>query len=139
MVREAKISDTELLINLYNKITNTLIQEDIEDKLRKNLSSYSSVVYIDYENNIPVAFIQCSTYGGEAKKIANVDGLYIKESYSNKGIEKRLLKKCQDWSKQNECSIFKAYCDVKDTSSINLFQDDGFEPVGKIAYFAKRI
>lgn len=140
MIREAKISDLETLSEILLN-DNTKEMANYENFLiRDALTNYNKVVFIDYENEIPVAFAQCSLIDEEKlNPIASLDQICIKKNYQNKGIAKRLLVKCEAWAKEKECKKFSAKCNIEDINTMNMYSHSGFSEVNKVAYFSKDI
>lgn len=140
MIKEAKISDYDIISDIMQSSNNnSLLDEEIK-VIREALTNYSKVVYIDYENEIPVAFAQCTLKeDDQLNQIGYLVQIHIKKNYKNKGIDKRLLSKCEEWAKNKGCNKFTASCSIDDTQKLDLYNYSGFSEINKVAYFSKNI
>ncbi len=140
MIKEAKISDYDIISDIMQSSNNnSLLDEEIK-VIREALTNYSKVVYIDYENEIPVAFAQCTLKeDDQLNQIGYLEQIHIKKNYKNKGIDKRLLSKCEEWAKNKGCNKFTASCSIDDTQKLDLYNYSGFSEINKVAYFSKNI
>ncbi len=140
MIKEAKISDYDIISDIMQSSNNnSLLDEEIK-VIREALTNYSKVVYIDYDNEIPVAFAQCTLKeDDQLNQIGYLEQIHIKKNYKNKGIDKRLLSKCEEWAKNKGCNKFTASCSIDDTQKLDLYNYSGFSEINKVAYFSKNI
>ena len=90
MIKEAIISDYEIIEEIISDNYEFKLLEEETNTIREALTNYNKVVYIDYENEIPVAYAQCSLKN-EANMVGYLEKIYIKHNYQNKGIDKKLL------------------------------------------------
>ncbi len=95
MIKEAIISDYEIIEEIISDNYEFKLLEEETNTIREALTNYNKVVYIDYENEIPVAYAQCSLKN-EANMVGYLEKIYIKHNYQNKGIDKKLLNKCEE-------------------------------------------
>lgn len=137
MIREAIISDYEIIEKIISDNYKFKLLEEETNTIREALTNYNKVVYIDYENNIPVAYAQCSIKNDTTT--GYLERIYIKHNYQNKGIDKKLLNKCEIWAKSKGCEKFTASCNLSDESLIYLLNNLGFSETSKIAYFSKEL
>ena len=138
MIKEAKISDYEIIMQI-DKDNDTNIENEQLNTIREALTNYSKVVYIDYENEIPVAYAQCTLQDENIAPIGYLEKISIKRNYQNKGIAKKLLNKCEAWAKDRGCCKFTASCNIDDEQAMNLYNYSGFSEVNKVAYFSKEL
>ena len=140
MIKEGKKSDYDIISDIMQSSNNnSLLDEEIK-VIREALTNYSKVVYIDYENEIPVAFAQCTLKeDDQLNQIGYLEQIHIKKNYKNKGIDKRLLLKCEEWAKNKGCNKFTASCSIDDTQKLDLYNYSGFSEINKVAYFSKNI
>ena len=138
MIKEAIISDYEIIEEIISNNYEFKLLEEETNTIREALTNYNKVVYIDYENEIPVAYAQCSLKN-EANMVGYLEKIYIKHNYQNKGIDKKLLNKCEEWAKIKGCEKFTASCNLSNESLMDLFNHLGFSETDKIAYFSKEL
>lgn len=138
MIKEAKISDYDILAKIDLASNKALADEDINN-IREALTNYGKVVFIDYENEIPVAYAQCTLAEEELVPIAYLEKISIKSNYQNKGIDKKLLNKCEAWAKDRGCTKFTASCSITDEKAMDLYKYSGFSEISKVAYFSKEL
>lgn len=139
MIKEAKISDYDIISGIATDVNNKPIFDEDIIEIREALTNYNKIVFIDYENEIPVAFAQCSLKDEDVKPTGYLEHMFIKKNYQNKGIAKRLLNKCEAWAKDKGCEKFTATCNVDDKHTMDLYNYSGFSEVSKIAYFSKEL
>ena len=57
MIKEAIISDYEIIEEIISDNYEFKLLEEETNTIREALTNYNKVVYIDYENEIPVAYM----------------------------------------------------------------------------------
>lgn len=133
MIKEAKISDCELILSLADN-------KNIEGEIRKSLTSYNEAVFIDYENDIPVGFAICSISDEKSlNPIGTLNQIMLKQTYKNKGIDKRLLNKCEKWAKDKGCKTFAVTCLAEEKQKREFYNFAGFTETDNIVYFSKEL
>ena len=139
MIKEAKISDYDIIAQIDKDSNKNKLENEQLNNIREALTNYSKVVFIDYENEIPVAYAQCSLQDENISPIGYLEKISIKRNYQNKGIAKKLLNKCEDWAKDRGCEKFTASCNIDDEQAMNLYNYSGFSEISKVAYFSKEL
>ena len=80
MIKEAKISDYDIISDIMQGSNDKLLDDDAKI-IREALTNYSKVLYIDYENEIPVAFAQCTLKeDDQLNQIGYLEQIHIKKN-----------------------------------------------------------
>lgn len=77
--------------------------------------------------------------GTTSLPVAYLEGVAVKERMQGKGVAKELLKFCENWAKERQCTEFCSDCSIDNTQSRLFHQSVGFKEVGKIIHFVKSI
>ncbi len=139
MIKEAMIGDYDIISKIATDDDKKTLLEDDARNIKEALTDYSKVIFIDYENEIPVAFARCSLREEDVKPTGYVEQITIKRNYQNKGLAKRLLNKCEIWAKDRGCQKLTANCNIDDQHAIEMYNHSGFSETDKIAYFSKEL
>jgi len=146
MIRKLKISDSQAIIDIYNQAIRSKFQTadteevSIEDKkawLSSHLSD-ESPIYVFTINNKLVGWVSISPYrqGRKALRYTVEISYYIHTDHKRKGIATELMKyaieKCKELGYKN---LFAIILD-KNTASVKLLKNFGFEQWGHMPMIA---
>ena len=95
----------KLAILMWKNHTIDELATDFEEILSSNKSA---IFLLSLENEI-VGFAQCQlrhdyVEGTDSSPVGYLEGIFVKEEYRNQGYAKELLKKCEEWVKENGCT-----------------------------------
>lgn len=118
--------------------------EDLEEEFKSYLSSCDNCIYLGYEDDLPVAFAQVSlryeyVEGIRFYPVAYLEGIFVKESYRNKNIAKKLLMNCEEWAKENQCMEIASDCELENVISYQFHLKNGFKEINRIICFKKQL
>ncbi len=144
MIKKAGNTDLEILANLAvlmwkNNSVNKLINEFSEI-----MSNGRSQFFLKYENGMPIGFAQCQlrydyVEGTKTTPVGYLEGIFVKESYRNKGYAKELLTECEAWAKENGCHEFASDCEIDNIGSFHFHTAMNFTEANRIICFTKEL
>lgn len=143
MIKKCQIDDCYTLAKLAIQLWNNHTLSDLENEF-KNLITNNTAFFMDYEDNIPIAFAQISlrndyVEGTNSSPVAYVEGIFVDNRYINKGIAKDLINKCEIWARENGCKQIASDCEIANDTSYNFHLSCGFEEVNRIICFKKEL
>ena len=144
MIYQAKKEDAhtiaKLAILMWKKHTIDELATDFEEILTSNKSS---IFLLSIENRV-AGFAQCQlrhdyVEGTDSSPVGYLEGIFIKEEYRKQGYAKELLKKCEKWAKEHECSEFASDCELNNDTSLQFHMKMGFTEANRIICFTKQL
>ena len=127
MIKKAKREDYKIVAKLAKELWMEHSIEELEKEFWEYLTSKNVSIFIAYENQIPIAFVQVSlryeyVEGTTTSPVAYLEGIFVKNDYRNQGIGTSII-----------CDILKQYAVVylwvykKNYKAIRLYKRLGFE------------
>lgn len=143
MIKIATNSDLDVLTNLAGNIFGGE-KEILKQELKNILNSSNAVFFLYWEQNKPVAFAQCGlrfdyVEGTSSSPVGYLEGIFVEKEFRNKKIAKKLLEKCEEWSKNKGATEFASDCELNNTQSILFHKCLGFCEVNRIVCFKKNL
>ena len=119
-------------------------QESLTSGFVKLLASEEAAVFLLYADDQPVAFSQCQlrhdyVEGTETSPVGYLEGIYVDDACRGRGYAKMLLCACEDWAKSMGCIEFASDCELENTGSLAFHLRMGFEEMGRVICFAKKL
>lgn len=144
MIRKATLEDYKVVANLAHELWNDCELDKLENEFQEHLSSSDMVIYIDYQDMNPIAFVECSlrydyVEGTDTTPVAYLEGIYVKEEYRLKKIASKLVEHCQNWAREKGCSWFASDCELENNTSFQFHKKIGFQEVNRIICFTQRL
>ena len=96
MIKKGGTSELETLANLavimWKKHSITELTHEFSEIMRNG----KSVFFLKYEKDLPVGFAQCQlrydyVEGTNSSPVGYLEGIFVKESYRNKGVRQRIV------------------------------------------------
>lgn len=99
--------------------------DELADEFSEILLKDDAQIFLKYEDDIPVGFAQCQLQhdyveGTETTPVGYLEGIFIMESYRNRGYAKELLNKCEMWAKDKGCKEFASDCEIHNDISFKF-------------------
>ena len=144
MIQQATLKDTrafsELALLLWAE--NTI--EELMSEIKELLASNRAVVFIAYDEGMPIGFAQCQlrtdyVEGTNSNVVGYLEGVYVKPNYRKKGYAKLLIAQCERWSKNKGCTEFASDCELHNEESLAVHLKLGFQEANRIICFTKKI
>ena len=145
MIKAAGISDLKILAKLAVLMWSNHSVDDLENEFSEIIKNGESQFFLKYENNdIPIGFAQCQlrhdyVEGTHTHPVGYLEGIFVKESYRNRGYGKELLAECEAWAKRNGCREFASDCEIDNISSLRFHKAMNFEEANRIICFTKKL
>lgn len=145
MIRAAGISDLKILAKLAVLMWSNHSVDDLENEFSEIIKNGESQFFLKYENNdIPIGFAQCQlrhdyVEGTHTHPVGYLEGIFVKESYRNRGYGKELLAECEAWAKRNGCREFASDCEIDNISSLRFHKAMNFKEANRIICFTKKL
>lgn len=144
MIRKAEQEDYLIVAKLAKELWDRHLLVDLENEFKKFLFSDSVCIYLDYEDNIPVAFAQVSlryeyVEGANSNPVAYLEGIFVKEKYRKQNIAQQLITKCEDWAKEKGCKEMASDCEFENEISYKFHLKTGFKEANRIICFTKQL
>ena len=143
MVRPATHNDCRALAQLAARMW-----DHDADALSKDfaalLKSGSTACFLQYVNDKPIGFAQCSlrrdyVEGTSTSPVGYLEGVFIEESYRKSGYARELLNACENWAKKQGCTEFASDCELTNDTSLAFHLAVGFEEANRIICFRKTL
>jgi aminoglycoside 6'-N-acetyltransferase I len=144
MIKQAVIEDSKIIVDLALLLWPDNTVNDLEEEIKQFIMSNLGVIFIYFNDMIPVGFVQCNlrndyVEGTNSCPVGYLEGIYVKEEYRKSGIGKKLLIKCEDWAKSKGCSEFASDCELYNSESLKFHLQIGFEEANRVICFKKKI
>lgn len=144
MIKKATVSDAVCVAKLAIQMWEDNSLEGLTEELTEIIESPESAVFLLFEGETAVGFAQCQlrhdyVEGTESSPVGYLEGIFIEEEYRKKGYAKELLKECEAWAKEMECSEFASDCELTNTGSLEFHLKMGFEEANRVICFTKRL
>lgn len=144
MIRKARQKDYVIVAKLAKELWNNHSLVDLENEFKEYLFSDNVCIYLDYENNVPVAFSQVSlryeyVEGVNSSPVAYLEGIFVKEEYRKQNIAQQLIIQSENWAKEKGCKEIASDCELENEISYSFHLKNGFKEVNKIICFTKQL
>ena len=144
MIRSAMPEDcaivTQLALRLWPKSPPDKLYIEFSEILRKE----DAVVFICYDNALPVAFAHCEirtdyVEGTSEGPVGYLEGIFVHKDYRRQKIGYKLLKECERWAVNKGCMEFASDCEADNLDSFNFHMQSGFSEANRVICFVKRL
>lgn len=144
VIKKAKIEDARVVAELALLLWPHHSLEDLEEEMGTYICSDQAAIFMMYCENIAVGFAQCqlrSDYveGTESSPVGYLEGIFIREAYRKRGLARELLKKCEEWTRQQGCSEFGSDCELTNQESLKFHLKIGFKEANRMICFTKKL
>ncbi len=104
----------------------------------------NAVVFIKFIDEQSVGFAQCQlrfdyVEGTQTSPVGYLEGVFVLEQYRSNGYAKELLKACEQWAKDKNCSEFASDCELDNYNSYKFHMAAGFKEANRIICFKKEL
>ena len=121
---------------------NTL--EGLEENFEEIMSNGESAIFLLELEGKAAGFAQCQlrhdyVEGTDSSPVGYLEGIFIEEAYRKQGHAKELLKRCEEWAKEMNCTEFASDCELDNEVSLAFHLKMGFLEANRIICFTKVI
>ena len=108
------------------------------------LKSGSTACFLQYVNDEPIGFAQCSlrrdyVEGTSTSPVGYLEGIYVRQADRHLGFAGQLMKACEDWARAQNCMEFASDCELDNTESLAFHLKLGFKEANRIICFSKKL
>ena len=142
MIKSAVKSDARILAELAIQMWKDNTVMDLKNEFEELITNDKSVCFIKYVDNKAIGFAQCQlrtdyVEGTETSPVGYLEGIFIVKKYRHSGYAKELLRECEKWAKEKNCSEFASDCELDNNDSLYFHLAMGFEETNRIICFRK--
>ena len=129
-----------LAIQMWDE--NTL--EGLEENFEEIMSNGESAIFLLELEGKAAGFAQCQlrhdyVEGTDSSPVGYLEGIFIEEAYRKQGHAKELLKRCEEWAKEMNCTEFASDCELDNEVSLAFHLKMGFLEANRVICFTKSI
>lgn len=144
MIKAAGKNDAGILAELAIQMWTDHTVSDLEKEFEKLIASDKAVCFLKYVDDMAIGFAQCQlrtdyVEGTRTSPVGYLEGIFIVEAYRKKGYAKELLRACERWAKEQNCTEFASDCELDNIASFRFHLAMGFEEANRIICFRKEI
>lgn len=77
--------------------------------------------------------------GTENRPVGYLEGIYVKEAFRKKGIARKLVEVCEDWSRFMDATEFASDVELHNKSSARFHEKMGFKEANRIICYTKKL
>ena len=129
-VREAKDSDSKLLLELY-----TGLYPEHRNKIKSfRVPKAKAVTFIAEHNGEPAGFVILTyiSYGSPRTGFGYIEELFIRKRFRSLGIGKLLVKRVASWCEREGCNVIFLTTPKTNLGEIRFYRHLGFRKNGQI-------
>jgi len=144
MIRKANVNDALCVAKLAIQMWEDNTIEDLTTDLAEIIASPESAVFLLYDGEQTIGFAQCQlrhdyVEGTDSSPVGYLEGIFVEENYRNRGYAMELLKQCEAWAKEMDCTEFASDCELTNTGSLAFHLKMGFEEANRVICFTKKL
>ena len=144
MIQRATEHDTEVLAGLAVLLWDNHDVAELRDEFAEILKSEEAACFLACEAGVPLGFAQCQlrhdyVEGTKNSPVGYLEGIFVRPEYRGRGLARRLLKACEDWTKERGCREFASDCELENDASLQFHLRMGFAEANRIICFVKSV
>lgn len=144
MIKSAVIEDARILAELAIKMWDDASISELQQGFEELVVSDKAKCFIKYVNGMAVGFAQCQlrtdyVEGTDGSPVGYLEGIFVEEKYRKCGYARALLKECEKWAKEKQCTELASDCELVNKESLCFHIALGFEEANRIICFKKEI
>lgn len=144
MIRKAERKDEEKALSLFKALWQDADERALKDSFSHSLTGENLITYLASVQGQTAGIAQCSlrrdyVEGTDTSPVGYLEGIFVLPEYRNRGLAKELVKACEQWAKEKGCKEFASDCELTNEESRKFHRAAGFNEVGAIVCFAKKI
>lgn len=118
--------------------------EHLAAGMEQVISGGDGAVFLAVEDGKPVGFAQCQlrrdyVEGTDSSPVGYLEGIYVRDGYRRQGTAGELLRRCEDWAREQGCSEFASDCELGNDDSLRFHLSVGFQEANRVICFTKRL
>ena len=118
--------------------------DELYNEIEELIEADDAIYFIGYIDKKIIGFSQCQlrydyVEGTSTSPVGYLEAIYIKEEYRKKNYGRKLVRKCEEWSKSKNCKEFASDCELDNINSLHFHLNIGFKEENRIICFSKKI
>lgn len=118
--------------------------EPLEKEMIRYQEDSTAELFVCEEDNHIVGFAHVQlrfdyVEGTKTKPVGYLEGIYVKEAYRHKGIARKLVEVCEDWSRFMNATEFASDVELHNTNSARFHEKIGFKEANRIISYTKKL
>lgn len=139
----AAVTDVNTVAELACELWEHMVDE-MTAEYQALLREKEAAVFLFRMEGKAAGFAQCQLWhdyveGTETSPVSYLEGIYVREAERGKGIARKLLKVCEDWAREQDCTEFASDCELTNVESQRFHQTVGFEEANRIVAYIRKI
>lgn len=144
MIREMTISDAPALAAMALKIWDSDDYDELKHEFIDMCDNTETTCFIKFIDDKAIGFANvCLRHdyveGCETSPVAYLEAIYVDEEHRHLGYANELVKRCEDWGREQGAKEFASDCILTNTDSYKFHIAIGFTEVNRIICFKKNI
>lgn len=144
MLKGAHISDAKQAAELALLLWPDNELSDFIKEMEQFISKEDAFIVLAYDQEEAIGFAQCQlrydyVEGTDSSPVGYLEGLYVKDTFRNKGTARQLVEACEGWVKEKGCIEFASDCELTNLASAAMHLKLGFEEANRIICFKKNL
>lgn len=144
MITKAERKDEEKALSLFKALWQDADEGELEEIFSHSLRGKNVTIFLASLQGQAAGIAQCSlrrdyVEGTYTSPVGYLEGVFVLPEYRNRGLAKELVKACEQWAKEKGCKEFASDCELSNEESRRFHRAAGFDEVGAIVCFAKKI
>lgn len=144
MIRKAIVEDAydiaRMAVKMWDSHTTQELASDFENLISRN----ECAVFLYSADSVLAGFAQCQlrhdyVEGTESSPVGYLEGIFVEESYRNRGVARELLIACEGWARDMGCREFASDCEFENDESLAFHMKMGFVEANRIICFTKEL
>lgn len=144
MIKEATLQEARKVASLAQMLWPNHSLDEFIKEMEMLISDEHAVVFLAYQGKEAMGFVHSQlrfeyVEGTKSSPVGYLEGLYVKEPYRKYGYARKLVEKCEDWTRSKGCTEFASDCELDNTDSLEMHLRLGFDEVNRIICFRKSL
>ncbi len=116
----------------------------LEEEFTELMNDPSAALLLALAGQEAVGFAHCQlrrdyVEGTDSSPVGYLEGIYVLPAWRGRGIAAKLLRRCEDWARQQGCREFASDCELHNIDSLAFHLRLGFEEANRIICFRKAL
>lgn len=144
MIRRATKEDAEIVARLAIQMWPSHTTSELAVEFELLLADKNAAIFLYFNGETAVGFAQCQlrrdyVEGTETSPVGYLEGIFVAESYRNRGYAAMLLAACEQWAREQGCKEFASDCELDNSQSLAFHLHSGFTEANRIICFTKKL
>ena len=142
-IKIATKEDIDSWVKMRLELWSTSSSEEHRKELQEMVGTNTFQGWIAFEGDEKIGFAEASirpfANGCENRPVVFFEGVWVRDSYRNKGVGREFVKAVEDWAKQKGIMEIGSDAELPNTLSHDCHQSWGFEETERVVYFRKKL